>query len=292
MTGNGNMRLTEKSALVSLCSLLVCLSISAQLRLFEGNYSASSPMESQIGFYLPFAAFALLSAYHYFEWARKHRFQAVLLMTCLVSFAVLVGLATSVGNPANSATGGNAHSSSGVNFGQFPPLTGQTGVQPPGGASALQQNLEKLGETINGAPYFSTMLGAIEIGMSAIALAIIFFRTHHGRLGTLRTDNTKVKEAHTPDLPRSPSTSRDIVVEEYLNALGFFKANGLNIPDSDTPEDAIRHVKQAWPERSELLKSLTSLYEEAKFSLHQISESCVDSAFQLRVSITAEVSKR
>jgi hypothetical protein len=248
-------------------------------------------MESQIGFYLPFAAFALLSAYHYFEWARKHRFQAVLLMTCLVSFAALVGLATSLGNQTNSAIAGNGHSSSGLNLGQLPAPTGQTGVQP-GGVSALQRNLEKLGETINGAPYVSSILAAIEIGTSAVAVAIIFFRSRYRRLGTLLIDKAKVKETNTEGLRRAPSTARDIVVDEYLNTIGFFKANGLNIPDSDTPDDAVRRVSVTWPEKSNPLKSLTSLYEEAKFSLHQISEACVDSALQLRASITTEVSKQ
>jgi hypothetical protein len=283
------MRLTERSALVGLCSLLICLSVSAQVRLFEGNYSAPSPMESQIGFYLPFAAFALLSAYHYFEWARKHRFQAVLLMTLLMSFAFLIGLASAIGN---SGTFGNAHSPTGVTFGQPPSPTGQTGVQPPLGSSAIEQNLKKLGQTLNSAPYMSTMLGAIEIGMSAVALAIIFLRGRYGRLGTHRTENEKHETTRIPDFRKSPSTSRDIVVEEYLNTLRFFKVKGLNIPDSDTPDDAILRVKTTWPERSEPLRSLTSLYQEAKFSLHRIGETHVNSASQLRASITAEVSKQ
>jgi Domain of unknown function (DUF4129) len=283
------MRLTEKSAIVSLCSLLICLSVSAQIRLFEGNPSAPSPMESQIGFFLPFAAFALLSAYHYFEWARKHRFQAVLLTTCLVSFALLIGLASAIGN---SHALGNAHSPPGVTFGELPPLTSQTSAPPPVGASAIEQNLKTLGETINGAPYMSTMLGAIEIGMSAIALAIIFFRGRYRRLGTNRSGNEKDELRHTPDLRRPPLTSRDIVVEEYLNTLRYFKVKGLSIPDSDTPDDAMRRVKQAWPDRSDPLRSLTSLYEEAKFSLHRIGEAQVNFASQLRVSITAEASKQ
>ncbi len=284
------MRLTEKNAIVSLCSLLICLSISAQVRIFEGDYSASSPIESQIGFYVPFAAFALLSAYHYFEWARNHKFQAILLMTCLVSIASLIGLATATSNPSNLGTG-NPNLPSGVSFGQFPPL-GQTGAQLSGGASSLQQNLRKLGETIDSAPYASTVFGAIEVGMSAVALAIILLRGRYGRLGMLRTHTTKAEEGPIADLRRLPLTPRDIVVEEYLDTLRFFKGRGLKILDSDTPDDALRRVKQIWPERSNLLKSLTLLYEEAKFSLHQISESCMNSASDLRLSITAEVLKQ
>ena len=112
------------------------------------------------------------------------------------------------------------------------------------------------------------------------------------RLKTLRTNNARTNVGPIASLRRTALTPRDIVVEEYLGTLGFFKDKGLEIPDSDTPDEALRRVNQTWPERSELLKSLTSLYEEAKFSLHQIGESYVRSASQLRVSITAEVSKQ
>jgi hypothetical protein len=288
MTEKGNMRLTERSALVGLCSLLICLSVSAQIRLFERNYSAPSPLESQVGFYLPFAAFALLSAYHYFEWARKHRFQAVLFMTILVSFALLIGLASAIGN---EGTYGNLHSPSGLPFGQLPTPIGQNGGQQPVGASALEQNLRKLGQTLNGAPYTSTVLGAIEIGMSTIALAIIFFRGRYRRLDIHRTENEKLEVAQTSDFRKSPLTSRDMVVEEYLNALRYLKVRGLNIPDSDTPDDAMRRVKRTWPDRWEPLGSLTCLYQEAKFSLHHIGDSHVSSASQLRAAITAEVAE-
>jgi hypothetical protein len=286
MTEKGKMRLTERSALVGLCSLLICLSVSAQIRLFRGSHSTPSPMESQIGFYLPFAAFALLSAYHYFEWARKHRFQAVLLMTILVSFALLVGLASAVGN---SGTYGNTHPPEGVNLVEPPASSGQTVVQPPVGSSVMQRNLEKLGETLNSAPYMSTMLGAIEIAMSAVALAIIFTRGRYRRAGRERIENQKQVVAMTSEFRNAPLTSRDIVVEEYLKAVRFLKAKGLNIPDSDTPDEAMRRVERAWPDRWEHLKSLTPLYQEAKFSLHRISETHVNSASKLRVSITAEV---
>jgi hypothetical protein len=287
------MRFGEKSALVSVCSLLICLSISAQLRLLQGAYSTSSPIESQIGFYVPFAAFALLSAYHYFEWARTHKFQAIVLMICLVSIASLLGLATGMANPSNLGTG-NTHSAAGVNFGQFPSLTGQSGVPPAevvSIVSSLQENLQNLGKTINSTPYASTIFVAIEIGTAAIALGIILLRGHYRRFPSLHMDATNEIGGQMEHLRRPPLTPRELIVEEYLNTLGFFKGRGLGITDADTPHDALRRVKQTSPERSELLRSLTYLYEEAKFSLHQITESYANSASKLRISITGEVPK-
>ena len=282
------MRLSDRSALVSLCSLLICLSISAQLRLFREVYSTSSPIESQIGFYVPFAVFALLSAYHYFEWAKTHKFQAIVLMICLVSIASLFGLATA--NPSNLGTASKP-SASGLNFSQFPALTGQTGVQPSEVASSLEQNLRNLGETISSAPYASTIFVAIEIATSAIALAVIFLRARYKRLPSFHLDATTNIQDHTENLRPTPLSPRELIVEEYVNTLGFFKGRGLEITEADTPNDALRRVKQTWPEGSDLLKSLTTLYEEAKFSLHNITETYANYATQLRMSITGEVSK-
>ena len=265
------MRPNEKGALASLPLILLCLSISAQIRLFEGISSPTLMWESQIGFYIPFAAFALVGGYHYLAWARKHRFQAVILMAIIIGAASLMSIATS-----NIQLGQTGVSSTQT-------LTTQSASQAAGApSSTMPRSLQRLGEGISKMPYASTTFVAVEIGMSAVALTIILLRRRQRRMGPSYVGGTagKIQVPHSKTL----RTPRDVIVNEYLETVIFIKSKGMQIPDSDTPQDVLRRVSKTRPDLNQF-QFLTLLYEEAKFSLHQVSAGYAESAAHAAVSI-------
>ena len=266
------MRPNEKGALASLPLILLCLSISAQIRLFEGISSPTLIWESQIGFYIPFAAFALVGGYHYLAWARKHRFQAVILMAIIIGAASLMSIATS--NIQLRQTGVSSTQT----------LTTQSASQAAGApSSTMPRSLQRLGEGISKMPYASTTFVAVEIGMSAVALTIILLkRSRQRRMGPSNVGGTagKIQVPHSKTL----TTPRDVIVNEYLETVIFIKSKGMQIPDSDTPQDVLRRVSKTRPDLNQF-QFLTLLYEEAKFSLHQVSAGYAESAAQAAISI-------
>jgi len=89
------MRLSEKGVLASLALILLAFAAAAETRIIDGRAGTHVPSwEAEIGLYLPFVLFALVSTYHFFDWARKRRRQAILIGIITVSVASLLGVGT------------------------------------------------------------------------------------------------------------------------------------------------------------------------------------------------------
>ncbi len=254
------MRVSEKGILASLALLLLAVSAIAQTRILIGTGEASLSWQAEIGFYLPFVLFALVSTYHFLEWARKHKRQAVLMMILTIAVLSLIGNA-SVNAPRpilNTPTREDFSST------QRPASTIQIQPQPV----SIQESLLKLREALSQTPYFSTGFDALMLGASAIALALVILKIRRERKSeTIRS----FAEPATAEFPAR--TPREAVIEAYRLALVSLQAHDIGIRDSDTPEDAFRRIKQLRPMIADAFWKLTILFEEAKFSLHPISES-------------------
>jgi hypothetical protein len=269
------LRLSEKGILAGLALLLLAFSVIAVSRIFEAPGTAiAASWQAEVGFYLPFVLFTLVSTYHFLEWAKKHRRQAIVMMVVIVAITSVVGTVTAnAPRPAlNSLTL------------QSKTLTLQsemTLVQFQREQASLQESIVKLRDALNSTPYFSTGFSALTLVASAAAVILVLVRMRRER----RTAPTKiVAEPLITDI--HAATPRDMVIQCYNLATRYLQLGGVRIEDSDTPLDAFARIKGFQPSVADSFWNLTLLFEEAKFSLHPISNAQADTASQYCKSIS------
>ncbi len=256
------MRFSEKGVLASLALLLLAFSVIAQTTIFEakGTASAVSSWTGEVGFYLPFVLFALVSTYHFLEWAKRHKRQAIILMLFIVGIASVIGSATvNAPRPVLNSLTLQSHSPTQQGEGSII----QIQQQPP----SLQESLLKLREVLSQTPYFSTGFDAIVLAASGLALLVVLLKMRREKSGH------EVKPLISPIVTEvQAKTPREIVIRAYQMASHSLQRGGLEIPDSDTPADAVMRITQAEPTLADAFRKLTLLFEEAKFSLHPMNE--------------------
>jgi len=271
------MRVSERGVLASLALILLAFSAVAETKILEGRGSTSPALswQSEIGFYLPFVLFALVSTYHFLEWARKHKRQAIALMLLMFGVASLIGTAAvnaprpTLNTPTQQQIGPTQQQSQ-ASVVQVP--------QPPG---SLQEDLIKLREALNSTPYFSASFNALVFLASLLAIVLIVVKLRRGGEGYA------VKPSMPPRVTGIvANTPREVVIQSYRLACASLQSGGLTIPDSDTPSDVCVRTKEVKPMLGDSLWKLTLLFEEAKFSLHSISETQAEEACRYSTSIS------
>ncbi len=256
------MRFSEKGILASLLLILIAFSTSAQTRIFEGVQTGSVvySWESQVGLYLPFVLFTLISTYHFLDWAKKHRRQAIIISLLLFSVASLIGIGT-----ANSTTPA-------INSMTAPHFTfteqGQSAPVPIQAFPQIQQDVLKVQQALNSTPYYSFTANALLALITVAAIALLLLRTRS------RGGIAVVPEKATPTetIQEIGGTPREAIIRYYLLACQALHANGMQIADSDTPSDIYLKTNSRTPSVAADLQGLTLLFQEAKFSLHKITE--------------------
>jgi len=253
------MRVGEKSFLATLALLLLALATVAEARILHSSATTAVSWQTEVGFYLPFILFTLVSTYHFMDWARKHRRQAVII-TLLV-----VGLSAAIGVGAAGAPRPTVAPIS-ISLTSMSELTAKPGsqIEPPSG---FQEDLVKLKELLSGTPYFSAGFDAIALIATAIAIAFVLLRIRRERNSDAYS--RPVRRAAPKIIGGTP---RELVIECYRLATYSLQTGGFQIPDSDTPGDAFLKVSQFKPAIADPFRKLTALFEEAKFSLHPISD--------------------
>ena len=270
------MWLSEKGILASLALLLLAFSVIAVSRIFEapGTIIATASWQAEVGFYLPFVLFTLVSTYHFLEWAKKHKRQAILMMLIIVAMASVVGTVTANAprptlNPLTSQSNTSTQQSA------------ATSTQGLPQQASLQESIFKLREALNSTPYFSTGFSAITLIASGAAVVLVLMRIRRER----EISSPKVL-ASTSIAEIKGDTPHDLVVRCYDLATRSLKAGGARIPDSDTPLDAFARIGRFEPNVTDAFWKLTLLFEEAKFSLHPISNMQAESASRYYSSIS------
>lgn len=251
------MRVGEKAILAALALLLLALATVAQARILHGGATGEASWQTEAGFYLPFILFTLVSTYHFMDWARRHRRQAVIITILIVGVASLIGIGSASAPRPTVAPISLSLTSTPQQ------TTGLGQIEPP---SPFQENLVKLKDVLSSTPYFSASFDAIALVASAIAIAFVILRIRRERKGYSFTPS--VVHARTEIVDGTP---REIIIQCYKVATVSLQSGGFQIPDSDTPADAFLKVSQFKPNIADAFQGLTLLFEEAKFSLHPIS---------------------
>jgi len=120
---------------------------------------------------------------------------------------------------------------------------------------------------LSNTPYYSTSANALVLLASLGALAFVLLKMRRDR-------------STPPSLQPRPSLSaelfadspREAVIQCYGLACRTLQATGLRIPESDTPFDICSRTQLMRPRVADSLRKLTVLFEEAKFSLHAITQ--------------------
>lgn len=276
------MRLGEKGILASLTLTLVAFSAAAQTRIFAAPANVSgTTWVAEIGLYLPFVLFAIVSTYHFLDWARKHRRQAILLGIVIVSLASVLGVATaSAPRPLVDTTSLPARPFT-ITQGQISGLSGVLIQQPP----SFQDNLKELQNVLNSTPYYTAGANALVLLGSLAALIFVLLKTRNeGKTPATRKPRPILTQQTIPD------SARDAVVQSYRLAYTALQTTGLNIPESDTPQDICARARLARPSIAYVMSNLTTLFEEAKFSLHEITQKEAEEAKTCWDAIRSNVS--
>jgi len=270
------LRLSEKGILASFALLLLAFSIIAVSRIFEvpGTSTAGGSWQAEVGFYLPFVLFTLVSTYHFLEWAKKHRRQAIVMMVIIVAIGSLVGTVTA-NAPRPALTSLTLQSQVSTQQSQV------TNVQFQREQASLQESIVKLRDALNSTPYFSTGFSSLTLIASAAAVILVLARM---RREPRATSAKIVTEPLIADI--RATNPRDVVIQCYGLATRYLMLGGVRMEDSDTPLDAFARIKGFESSIADPFWNLTLLFEEAKFSLHPISSAQADTASQYCKSIS------
>jgi len=253
------MRVSEKGALATLVLLLLALATIAQARILHGEATGAASWQTEVGFYLPFILFTLVSTYHFMDWARRHRRQAIIITLLIVGVASLVGVGSaSTPRPTVAPISLSLTSTSQQLVGPG------SQIESP---SPLQENLVKLKDLLSSTPYFSASFDVIALVASAIAIAFVLLRIRREKRGATYKPPPLAKPTEI-----SEGTPRELVIQCYKLVTVTLQAGGFRIPDSDTPADTFLKVSHFKPDLADPFRKLTVLFEEAKFSLHPINE--------------------
>ncbi len=250
----------ERGILASLLLVLLALTTSSLARTFEGNGGSGAPAwEWYIGLYLPFALFTLVSTYHFLDWAKKHRRQAVMLFLVLFGGAILFGVGVSNGPRPELS------SMSSVHFNFTEQL--RNASNPAYSFPQMQQGLLKMQEALSSTPYYSLTANAITVlaTLGALLYWLVRTRSHHATIQT--------EKMLTLEVVRQPAnTPREVIIRYYSMVCQMLRDRGMQIADSDTATDIYVKANERRPGIATNLKNLTSLFQEAKFSLHPITQ--------------------
>ncbi len=274
------MRLGEKEVLASLTLMLLAFSAAAETRILEGRLGAfqATSWEAEIGLYLPFVLFALVSTYHFIDWARKHRRQAILLGIIIVGLASLLGIGTA--NAPRPLIDTMSLTLRPLTISQQE-TSGALVRQP----YSFQDSLMQIQDVLSRSPYYSTGANVLVLLASFAALAFVLLRMRRERRAT-------ASPVHLPFLivDRVADSPREAVIQCYRFACGTLQAMGLRIPESDTPFDICSRTKSVRPRIADSMWKLTTLFEEAKFSLHTITQTEAEEAHGYWETIRSNVS--
>lgn len=253
------MRVSEKNILATLSLALLALATIGATSVLRVGATPSPSWQVELGFYLPFALFGLVTTYHFLEWARKHRRQAIIMIMLILTLASFLGVGI-----ANAPRPGphpvQLSATSTTQEIQRP------GTRIPSPQQSLQENLIKLREVLSDTPYFSATFDAIALGATVLAIAVVLLKTRGERRSV---SSSPVFQSLRADM--QSEDPRHHIIECYRLATLSVQAGGMLIPDSDTPSDAFQKIRHFKPNIADAFWKLTVLFEEAKFSLHQMT---------------------
>jgi hypothetical protein len=153
--------------------------------------------------------------------------------------------------------------------------------QPP----SFQDNLKQLQIVLNSTPYYTAGANALVLLASVAALVFVLLKMRNEG----KTPVT-LKPRPIPTQNTIFGSARDAVVQSYRLAYTALQTTGLSIPESDTPQDICTRTRLARPPIAETMSNLTTLFEEAKFSLHAITQKEVEEAKAYWDAIRSNVS--
>lgn len=260
------MRLGEKGVLASLLLILLAFSTGAQTRIFEGaqNTSESGIWESELGLYLPFVLFTLISTYHFLDWAQKHKRQAILTVSLLIGAALLIGFRTPGAKPAVAP----------ITPSHLPIAEqGGSAIPPVQQFAQLQESLLEVGRALTSTPYYSYGANAFATLVTVAVIVLLLLKAR------ARVKASPIGTGAVSDVVEVPARSaREAVIRFYLLACKALESHGVQISDSDTPSDIYVRATSEQPSVADQLLGLTLLFQEAKFSVHPITEQVVADA--------------
>jgi hypothetical protein len=272
------MQASERGILAGLLLTLLAFATAAQTRIMQGT--ANGPeiglWGSLVGLYLPFVLFAMVSTYHFLDWAQKHKRQAIITIVLLVSLAWLFGGGT-IGGGRQAVY----------------PITGirvslteqsQTVLPPMEQFPQAQGNLERVGEALSSTPYFSLAANALATLATLVVVALVLLRTRPRVKATIVKDAISAQTADFPAI-----TVRGAIIRCYLLACKALQEQGMRILDSDTPSDIYLKATSETPRVASQLLKLTSLFQEAKFSMHPMTETSAADAREEWQQIAAQL---
>jgi len=268
------MRVSEKNVLATLALTLLALATIGATNILRTGGAPSPSWQAELGFYLPFALFGVVTTYHFLEWARKHKRQAIIMI--ILIFAVASFLGVGIANAPRPGPHPIQLSTTSTAEEIYAPVT-----QIPSRLQSLQENLVKLREVLSDTPYFSATFDAIALAATALAIAILLLKT---RRVNSSVSSRKVFQSLRADI--QSEDPRHHIIECYRLATLSVQVGGLLIPDSDTPSDAFQKIRHFKPNIADAFGNLTVLFEEAKFSLHQMTGEQAQQATQYYKLIT------
>ncbi len=264
------MGVEGKEIIAALILLLLSISVVGQTTIFAAKDNAPFSWEGELGFYLPFILFTFVSTYHFGVWAIKHKRNALLLMLLIVGVASLIG-STSLNIPMAT------RSVRRTSFSANPTVTEEaswtqgtqsTVSRTQSKPTSSPESVVKLWEALERTPYSSMGFNVLIIGATAVALIVVVLRMRPEKRQAVSVALTE-RAATTEIRGTSP---REVIVYSYRVATVALQADGVHMPDSDTPIEVLRRIERSRPMVAHAFDKLTELFEEARFSAHMISE--------------------
>lgn len=151
-------------------------------------------------------------------------------------------------------------------------------VTSPGAAGGKGSAAHKALHRIPVQPHFEWNLFWIAVAVIAVAsvAAFVWYRTRPPLAPLLPEEEPTVAqdlavsiEGAIGDLEAEPDARR-AVIAAYARMEGVLARNGLRRQPSETPLEYLRHVLNGLTTRGDAVTRLTGLFEEAKFSRHEI----------------------
>lgn len=254
------MHVGKSSILASLLLILLALLTSALSGAFQGTAVNGPPTwEWYVGLFLPLVLFTLVTTYHFLDWAKKHRRQAIMMLVLTFGAALLFGLGAShgPGPEIGSMTG------VGLTFME----QSQSVPFSPYSFPELHQGFMKVQEALNNSPYYSLTANTLVAVMALGVLALWLVRSRVPRVTPVALKSSIQEKTRA-----EARTPREAIIRCYALACQMLLESGMQIADSDTPTDICVNATAKKPLIESNLRSLTSLFQEAKFSLHQVTD--------------------
>lgn len=222
-----------------------------------------SPLDA-LGQLTPYVVSGGLAGFYFFRWARRHKRQALIIVALLVVASIFFGSAYTqrpgmVQAPIEVRTESALTSEApqkGTTF-TVQPSTLDFPVGPP-----------------STPPSMNTILVAIV--QAAVILSLLGYLFLLPRLRA--AGRKRPEESLRRTVPRFPSALllkgefSKAVVEAYVAARHWAEGRGLLLRESETPGSVAKRVCSNIPHACEAFRALTGLYEEARYSPHEIEK--------------------